>query len=186
MSHGESRTTSSIVGLKTGARPPGLGVDGLPPQPKTIRSDVELGRRLDDALGGAPADADDGVDRDAFGGVVEDALQQPAGLAGLRRAFAERRPLRHLDDAEDGQAAGPAVHQRGADADQLLGGQRVGDRDQDPDGSGGRVIGLPSPVAAPPRAPRGPAAAASVPAALPAAACRAAFAACASARPDTA
>ena len=93
---------------------------GLPAQPKTIRSASSSRRGLDDALGGAPPDPDDGVDRHAFRGVVEDALQQPAGLAGTGGAFAERRALGHLDDAEDGEAAGLAVHQRGADPDQLL------------------------------------------------------------------
>ncbi len=38
MSQGESRTTSSIVELKTGGSMPGLVAEGLPPQPKMMRS----------------------------------------------------------------------------------------------------------------------------------------------------
>ena len=93
---------------------------------------VQLRGRLDDPLRGAASDADDGMDRHALRGVVEDALQQPAGLAGPGRALAQRRALRHLHDPQDGQGAGAPVHQRGADSDQLLGRQRIGDGDQDP------------------------------------------------------
>ena len=132
MSHGESRTTSSIVGEKTEACGPGPGRRRLAAPAEDDQVRVQLRRGLDDALGGAPSDADDGVDGHALRGVVEHPLQQPAGLAGARGALAQRRSLRHLDDAEHGQDAGPAIHQRGAEADQLLGGQRVRDRDQDP------------------------------------------------------
>ncbi len=110
----------------------GPGRRGLAAPAEDDQVGVEFRRRLDDALGGAPPDANDRMDRDAFGGVVEDSLQQPAGLAGLRRALAQRRFLRDLHDPEDGQHARPAVHQRSADPHQLLGGQRVGNRDQDP------------------------------------------------------
>ena len=91
-----------------------------------------LGGRLDDALGGVPADAHDRVDRRPVGGVVEDLLEEPAGVARARRALGQGHPLRHLDDAERGQLAGPRVEHRGAQPDQLLGGPRVRDRDEDP------------------------------------------------------
>ena len=65
------------------------------------------------------------------GRVVEHPLEQPPGLAGPRRALGQRHPLRDLDDAQRRQLAGPRVEHRRADADQLLGGARVGDRDED-------------------------------------------------------
>ena len=113
---------------RLGARP-GRGGLAAPAEDDQLR--VELGRRLDHAFRGAPPDADDGVDRHSLGRVVEDALQQPAGLPGLGGALAERRSLGHLHDPEHGQAAALAVEQGRADPDQLLGGQRVGDGDQD-------------------------------------------------------
>ena len=48
-----------------------------------------LGGRLDDPLGGVAADPDDRVDRRALGREVEDALEEPAGVAGARRALAD-------------------------------------------------------------------------------------------------
>ena len=41
--------------------------------------------------------------------VVEDALEQPPGVAGARRALGQRHALGHLDDAERRQLAGPRV-----------------------------------------------------------------------------
>ena len=91
-----------------------------------------LARRLDDPLRGVPADPHDRVDGRAVGRVVEDALEQPPGVPGARRALRQRHPLGDLHDAERRQLAGPLVEHRRAEADQLLGGHRVGDRDEDP------------------------------------------------------
>ena len=55
-------------------------------------------------------------------------------MPGPRRALAERHALRHLDDPERGQLAGPRVEQVRAEADELLRGRRVRDRDEDPRG----------------------------------------------------
>ena len=93
-----------------------------------------LGRRLDDALGGVPADAHDRVDGRPVRGVVEDALEEPPGVAGAGRALGQRHPLGDLDDPERGQLAGALVEHRGAEPDQLLRRHRVGDRDEDPRG----------------------------------------------------
>src|SRR5450759_467832 len=92
----------------------------------------QLRCRLHHALGGATSDADDGVNRDALRREVQNALEQPASLSGPGGTLAQRRAFRNLDDAQDGQAAGAAVHQRSPEADQLLGGERVGDRDENP------------------------------------------------------
>ena len=67
---------------------------------------------------------------------VEDPLEEPPGVAGPGRALGQRHALGHLDDPERGQLPGPRLEQGGADADQLLRGQRVRDRDEDPAGSG--------------------------------------------------
>ena len=91
------------------------------------------------------ADPHDRVDRRAVGRVVEDALEESPGVAGARRALGQRHALGDLDDPERGQLAGPPVEHRGAEADELLGGHRVGDRDQDPGGEGrlgGHQVGL--------------------------------------------
>ena len=53
-------------------------------------------------------------------------------MAGPRRALAQRHALGDLDDAERRQLAGSRIEERGAEPDQLLGGGRVGDGDQDP------------------------------------------------------
>ena len=101
-----------------------------------------LGGRLDDALGGMAPDPHDRVDRRPVGGEVEDALEEPAGVAGPGRALGQRHPLGHLDDPERGQLTGPLVEHGGAEPDELLGRHRVGDRDQDPGGRGrSRVVG---------------------------------------------
>ena len=89
---------------------------------------------LDDALGRPPADAHDGLDRRSLGREVEDTLEEPAGVPRPCRAFRQRHPLGHLDDPERGQLAVLLVEDRRAELDQLLGRERVGDRDQDPRG----------------------------------------------------
>jgi hypothetical protein len=93
-----------------------------------------LGRSLDDAFGGVPADPHDGVDRRAGRPVVEHLLEQPAGVAGPGRALGQGHALGHLDDAERRDLAGPRVQHRRPQPDQLLGRAGVGDRDQDADG----------------------------------------------------
>ena len=75
-----------------------------------------LGGRLDDALGGMAADPDERVDRRAARGVVEDALEQPAGMAGPGRALGQRHPLGDLHDAERRQLAVARVQHGRADA----------------------------------------------------------------------
>ena len=59
MSHGASRTTSSIVGEMTGPPPSRCGA-GLAAPAEDDQVGFLLGRGLDDALRGVPADADDG------------------------------------------------------------------------------------------------------------------------------
>jgi len=93
---------------------------------------VEFCGSLDDALGRPPSDPHGGVDRHSFGRVVEDPLEEPTSLAGHGGALAQGRSLGHFNNPEDGQAAVLAVQQRRSDSDQLLGGQWVGHRDQDP------------------------------------------------------
>ena len=66
-----------------------------------------LGGCLDDALGGVAADPDDGMDRSPLRGEVEDALEEAPGVPSPGRALGQRHPLRHLDDPEGGQLAGP-------------------------------------------------------------------------------
>ncbi len=93
-----------------------------------------LRRRLDDPGRRVPADPDERVDDRALGHVVQDLLEEAPRLPGPGRALGQRHALGHLDDAQRRQLAGSRLHQRRADADQLLRGQRVGDRDQDPRG----------------------------------------------------
>ena len=114
------------------ARRPSRWAPDLPPQPKIIRSascsaaaSTMPGRRV-------PPDAHERVDRRPLGDVVEDLLEQAPRLAGARRALGQGHALGHLDDAQRRQLAGARLQQRRADPDQLLGGERVGDRDQDP------------------------------------------------------
>ena len=134
MSHGDSRTTSSMVGEKT-VGPVAVAAAGARAAPaEDDEVGLLLGRGLDDPLGRVPPDADDRVDRRPVRGVVEDALEQPARVAGPRRALGQRHPLGDLDDAERRQLARPLVEHGRAEADQLLGGHRVGDRDEDPGG----------------------------------------------------
>ena len=114
MSHGDSRTTASMVGEKT-ARPR-RAAHRVPPRPCAAAArrrraapaeDDQVGAllpdRLDHAIGRAPADADHGPDLDALlVAEVQHALQQAARGARLRRALGQRDALGHLDDAERG------------------------------------------------------------------------------------
>ena len=105
-----------------------------------------LRRRLDDAGRRVPADPDERVDDRALGDVVQDLLEEAPCLPGPGRALGQRHALGHLDDAQRRQLAGSRLQERRADADQLLRGQRVGDRDQDPGGQ--RLCGhAPAPAA---------------------------------------
>ena len=113
---------------------PVTGSAGPPAPAEDDEVRLLLGRGLDDALGRVTTDPHDRVDRRAVGRVVEDALQEPPGVACPRRALGQRHALGHLDDAQRGQLARALVEHRRAEADELLGGQRVGDRDQDPGG----------------------------------------------------
>ena len=90
-----------------------------------------LGGRLDDPLGGVPADPDDRVDRGPRRRVVEHALEEAPGVASPGGPFRQGHPLGHLDDAQGVEPAGATVHERGTDPDELLGGARVRDRDED-------------------------------------------------------
>ena len=89
---------------------------------------------LDDALGRVPSDAHDRMDRRAVGRVVEDALEEPAGVSGTGRTLGQGHPLGDLDDAERRQLAHPPIEHGRTEADELLGGHRVGDRDEDAHG----------------------------------------------------
>ena len=154
MSHGELRTTSSIVGEKTvgpfwscpaAARagpfrpiwscPPAARADrsgaALPPPTEDDQIRLLFNGGLDDPLGRVTADPDDGSDHGAVRRVVEDALDQAPSVPCAGRSLGQRHPLRNLDDAEGRQFAGPLVEHRRAQPDQLLGGRRIGDRDQD-------------------------------------------------------
>ena len=132
MSHGDSRTTSSMVGEKT-VGPLRVAAAGGPTAPaEDDEVGLLLGGRFDDPLGRVPADAHDRVDRRPVRGVVEHPLEEPPGVPGARRALGQRHALGHLDDPERRQLARPPVEHRGAEPDELLGGHRVGDRDEDP------------------------------------------------------
>ena len=142
MSHGDSRTTASMVGEKTGAlaccpasasaRAAAAGRRRAAPA-----EDDEVGAllpdRLDHAIGGAPADADHGPDLDALlVAEVQHALQQAARGAGLRGALGQRDALGHLHDAQRGDLGRPPVADPRADAHQVARRARVGERQQDP------------------------------------------------------
>ena len=131
MSHGESRTTSSIVGEKTVGPVPSRPPAALAAPAEDDEVGLLLGRGLDDALRGVAADPHDRVDRRPVRRVVEDALEEAPGVAGAGRALGQRHALGDLDDPERRQLAGPRVEHRRAEADELLGGHRVGDRDED-------------------------------------------------------
>ena len=143
MSHGDSRTTESMVGEKTAgvrwattprsasARAAAAG-DGGPPQPKMTRSVPSSPTASITPSDALPPDADHGSDLDSLlVAEVEDSLQQPARGARLGCALGQRDALRHLDDAQRGDLGGPAVADTGADADQVARGARVGQRQQD-------------------------------------------------------
>ena len=72
------------------------------------------------------------MDGGPVGREVEHPLEEPPGVSGPRRSLGQRHALRHLHDPQRRQRAGPLVEQRGAQPDELLGGERVGDRDEDP------------------------------------------------------
>ena len=138
MSHGDSRTTSSMVGEKTVGPPlwPSLPIGALPPQPKMMRSASCSADASMIPSGGVLPDAHDRVDRRAVRGVVEHLLQQSPGVPGPRRAFGQRHALGHfLDDPQRRQLAGlgsSMVAPRPISSSAV----RVRDRDQDRDGSG--------------------------------------------------
>jgi hypothetical protein len=93
-----------------------------------------LGGRLDDAGRGMATDPHEGVDDRALGRVVEHLLEEAPRLAGTGRALGQGHALRYFDDAERRELARPRLEQVRADADQLLRGERVRDRDEDPVG----------------------------------------------------
>ena len=104
MSHGDSRTTSSMVGEKMGTLWPSRpGRTAAPAEDDEVG--LALGGRLDDAFRRVPADAHDRVDGRALGRVVEHPLEQPARVARARRALGQRHALGHLDDAQRGELA---------------------------------------------------------------------------------
>ena len=70
------------------------------------------------------------------GRVVEHALEQASGVPGAGRALGQGHALGDLDDPERRQLAVAWVEHGGAEPDQLLGRRGVGDRDEDPAGSG--------------------------------------------------
>ena len=93
-----------------------------------------LGGGLDDPLGGVTADPHDRMDGGPVRREVEHALEEAPGVAGAGGAFAQRHSLRDLDDAQGRELAGARVEESGAQPDQLLGGGRVGDGNEDPGG----------------------------------------------------
>ncbi len=142
MSHGDSRTTASMVGEKTagpsrraparGLRPCGRGRRrrAAPAEDDEVRS--LLPHRLDHAVGGPSPDPDHGPDLDALlVAEVKHALQQAARGASLGGALRQGDALRHLHDAERGDLGGAAVADPRADADQVARRARVGQRQQD-------------------------------------------------------
>ena len=148
MSHGDSRTTASIVGLKTErgrARSPASAIsvasasalaacDGVggPPQPKITRSVLSSPTASITPSDGMAADADQGPQLDSLlVAEVEHALEQAPRRPRLRRALGEADPLRHLDDAERGDLGRPAVGHARADADEVARRPRVRERQED-------------------------------------------------------
>ena len=115
-----------------------------------------LGGRFDDSLSGVTPDPDDRMDRRPLRREIEDLLEEASGMAGAGRPLGQRHPLRHLDDPEGRQLAGPRIEEVGAQLHQLLRGRRVGDRNED---SGrqrrpARHAGVPAPTAASQRSTR--------------------------------
>ncbi len=92
-----------------------------------------LGRGLDDAFGGVPADAHDRVDRRPLGHVVEDLLEQAPCVPGAGGALGQRHAFGHFHDAQRRQLALARIEHRGTEPDELLGRARVRDRDEDAD-----------------------------------------------------
>ncbi len=136
MSHGDSRTTSSIVGEKTVGPPfrPFEPIGALPPQPKMMRSDsCSAAASMMPSAACRPMRTIGWIGV-PFGRVVEHLLEEAAGVPRAGRALGQRHALGDLDDAERRQLAGPRIEHRGTEPDQLLGRARVGDRDQDPRG----------------------------------------------------
>ena len=128
---GRSRTTSSMVALKTGSSPI---VASPPARPAAPAEDDQvgllLGGQLHDALRGTSPDAHHGAQVDAVGRELQDPLQQPARLARPRRALGQRHALGHLHDGQRGEHAA-VRQQRRPDAHQVGRGPRVGERDED-------------------------------------------------------
>ena len=118
-----------MVGQKTDVPAPCCAA-GPPAPAEDDEVGLLLGGQLDDALGGAAADAHDGAQLDAGWRELEHPLQQPARLPRPRGALRERHALGHLDDAERRERAA-VLDQRRADAHQVGGGPRVGERHQD-------------------------------------------------------
>ena len=104
----------------------------LPAPAKDDEVRLLLGGSLDDSLGGVTPDADDGMDRRSLGRKVEDALEEAPRMPGASCTFREGHAFWHLDDAQRGEVAGTRIEERRAKPDELLGCERVRDRDQDP------------------------------------------------------
>jgi hypothetical protein len=78
---------------------------GRPAAPAEDQHPIELPGGLHDALGRAPADPHQRPDPGALRCVVQDLLEEPPRLAGLRGTVGQGDVLRHFHDPERGQLA---------------------------------------------------------------------------------
>ena len=126
MSHGPSRTTSSMVGERR--LPSSAGHRRAAPA-EDDQVGFFLGRDLDDALRGAAADAHDRAQVHARWRELEDSLQPAAAPASLRVAPSDSGMPSGTRRCQRRQRAARS-HQPGADAHQIGGCARVGQRQQ--------------------------------------------------------
>jgi hypothetical protein len=126
----------------------GAATAGAPAPAEDEQVGVHLVRRLDDPLCRPAPDPDQRPDPCSLRGVVEDLLEQAPRLPRQRRAVRERNVLGDLHDAENGQLAGPRIHDLRTDPHEVFGRGRVGDGDEDPGGERRPRAHAPAPSAA--------------------------------------
>ncbi len=130
MSDGASRTTSSMVALKTGPSPSSRRPGGRPPQPKMTRS-ASSSVAISTMPSAARRPMRTTVRRSTPSGrELQDPLQQPPRLARPGRPLRQWHAFRHLHDGQRGDHA-TVRQQRRADTHQVRRRPRVGKRDED-------------------------------------------------------